>query len=323
MASGDQATPDSGATVLISQRVYAGREHDYLNWQEKLDQAARGYPGFVATEIQPPHPEAERTWTVVYRFATISQLKDWLGSETRQDFQKKGSPMFDGPVTEDILAGEAPERDIVTAVVSHRVRPGREDEFMAWQDRVEKAEEKFPGFMGSELFKPVPGVQENWVVLFRFDTQEHLRQWMDSETRQKLLKEGEQHVASYDVRQIGSSFSGWFRFADQTTGRPPPNWKQALSVVLALYPTVMFLNLTLGRALLTAGLPGYISLFIGNVFSVSILTWLLMPLVNRVFSFWLAPARRDGIWINIVGTACVVACFIFFIVFFGLVTGFK
>ena len=39
------------------------------------------------------------------------------------------------------------------------------------------------------------------------------------------------------------------------------------------------------------GMPGYVALFFGNVLSVSILTWLLMPLVNRAFAFWLWPSR--------------------------------
>jgi uncharacterized protein len=310
-------------TVLISQRVRDGREHDYLSWQEKVTQAARQFPGFAATEIQPPRSQEPNTWTVVFRFATIDQLTGWLRSEARRELAKEGEPFFEGPATEDILAGAAPAGDVVTAVVSHRIRPDRDQEFMRWQDRVEQAEKRFAGFMGSELFKPVPGVQENWVVLFRFDTSEHLRQWIESDVRQKLLEEGKEHFVSYDLRQIGSSFSGWFRFTGQAGGRPPPNWKQALSVVLALYPTVMVLNLTLGRGLLAAGAPGYVSLFIGNVFSVSILTWLLMPLVNRIYAFWLVPATAGQARINVVGTACVVACFLAFIALFGLITGFK
>ena len=100
--------------------------------------------------------------------------------------------------------------------------------------------------MGLELFDPVPGVQDKWVAVFRYDSREHLDEWLESETRAKLLEEGKRYFAGYDVRKISSAFSGWFRFNGEAEAGVPPNWKQAMTVLLALYPTVMVLNLTVG-----------------------------------------------------------------------------
>jgi antibiotic biosynthesis monooxygenase (ABM) superfamily enzyme len=126
--------------------------------------------------------------------------------------------------------------------------------------------------MGAEPFRPVEGVQERWVVAFRFDTREHLDDWLDSDVRAKLLTEGQEYFLAYDVRKIPSAFSGWFRFGEETGKNIPPNWKQAMSVILALYPTAMVLNLTVGYALDDVELPGYIGPFIGNVLSACIPT---------------------------------------------------
>ncbi|OHV22749.1 hypothetical protein BBK14_25230 [Parafrankia soli] len=80
----------------------------------------------------------------------------------------------------------------------------------------------------------VPGVQEHWVALFRYDSMRHLEEWLDSAAREKLLADGRRHFAGFDVRTVGLSFSGWFRFGDGADGAPSPNWKQAMMVLLAL-----------------------------------------------------------------------------------------
>ncbi|MFD4944697.1 hypothetical protein ACFWNT_19725 [Streptomyces sp. NPDC058409] len=192
---------------------------------------------------------------------------------------------------------------------------------MHWQDRILKEQEKHPGFMGSELFKPVKGVQDRWVVAFRFDTREHLEEWLNSEAREKLLTEGHEYFGAYDVRKIGSAFGAWFRFGEGTAGGVPSNWKQTMSVVLALYPTVMILNLTVGDWLSRLRVPGYLALFISNVLSVSVLTWLLMPLVNRALAFWLVPSRARSVGVHVAGAAVVAACCLVIITIFGLTTG--
>jgi antibiotic biosynthesis monooxygenase (ABM) superfamily enzyme len=94
-----------------------------------------------------------------------------------------------------------------------------------------------------------------------------------------------------------------------------------MSVVLALYPTVMVLNLTEGKELSSLGVPGYLGLFIGNVLSVSILTWLLMPLVNRAFAFWLVPSRARSVRTHIAGAALVALIWGLCIMVFALTTG--
>ncbi|GAA4836211.1 antibiotic biosynthesis monooxygenase [Saccharopolyspora rosea] len=300
--------------------VREGRENDYRQWQRRVDQAAADFRGFEAAELYPPTSGEQNTWSVVFRFATIEQLATWLDSEERRELLDEGEDLFEEEPKQEILAGEAPPPDAVTAVVSHDIKPGHEREFAQWQHKVRKVQEKTPGFMGLELFDPVPGVQDKWVAVFRYDSREHLDEWLESETRAKLLEEGKRYFAGYDVRKISSAFSGWFRFNGEAEAGVPPNWKQAMTVLLALYPTVMVLNLTVGHQLDLVRLPGYLSLFIGNALSVSILTWLLMPLVNRIFAFWLVPGRMRKVVTNLLGVVAVVACYALFLAAFAWVT---
>ncbi|MGW3421183.1 antibiotic biosynthesis monooxygenase [Streptomyces phaeochromogenes] len=318
-----RAPTGDGATVVTSQKVREGRADDYERWQERTNEAVRAFDGFEGTEIYPPGAGEEREWVVVFRFSRIDLLTAWLESGERQKLLAQGRPLFDGTPTQEVLVGGTPpppDEEAVTAVISHEVRPGREEDFMRWQDKALKAQEKYPGFMGTELFKPVEGIQDNWVVVFRFDTHEHLDEWLASGAREKLLEEGRDYFYSYDVRKVESAFSGWFRFGEGADEAVPPSWKQAMTVVLALYPTVMVLNLTVGFELDELGLPGYIGLFIGNMLSVSILTWLLMPLVNRVLAFWLAPSRARSVRTHVAGAALVMLCWGLCILIFGLTT---
>jgi antibiotic biosynthesis monooxygenase (ABM) superfamily enzyme len=86
-------------------------------------------------------------------------------------------------------------------------------------------------------------------------------------------------------------------------------------VLLALYPTVMLITYLVTPRL--ASLPMALGMFIGNAMSISALTWLLMPLANRAFGFWLtpAPARRTraevlGVAAVLVGYAVILVAFL-------------
>ncbi|WP_231977008.1 antibiotic biosynthesis monooxygenase [Streptomyces sp. 2323.1] len=312
------------ATVVTSQKVREGRMDEYQRWQDKANGAAREFDGFVAAEVYPPGAGEENEWVTVFRFSDMDHLTAWLDSSRRQALLQEAAELFEGPPTQEVLRGGTPAEqapEAVTAVISHEVKPGHEQAFLNWQEKTLEAQEKAPGFMGSELFKPVQGVQEHWVVVFRFDSREHLDDWLESDVRSALLDEGRKHFISYDVRKVGSAFSGWFQFDHGKGGSAPPNWKQAMSVVLALYPTVMVLNLTVGIALEKLTIRGYIGLFLSNVLSVSALTWLLMPLVNRALAFWLVPERCTSRRIQVLGTGVVVLGYLVSIGVFGLITG--
>ncbi|MET7928156.1 antibiotic biosynthesis monooxygenase [Streptomyces sp. NPDC005349] len=313
------------ATVVTSQKVRAGLDEEYDRWQEKVNRAVRDFDGFKGTETYPPGSGEDHEWVVVFRFAGTDQLTAWLDSAARRELLAEGHALLEGTPTQEVLAGghiEEPDREEgVTAVISHDVRPGREQEFERWQKKVLREQEKYPGFMGTEFFKPVEGIQDHWVVVFRYDTREHLDAWLDSSNRERLLEEGRDYFASYEVRKVGTAFGGWFRFGSDEGEEVPPNWKQAMTVVLALYPTVMVLNLTVGHEFDVLGVPGYLGLFFSNILSVSILTWLLMPLVNRALAFWLRPGRTRHVRLDVAGAALVALCWALTVLVFALTTG--
>ena len=77
-----------------------------------------------------------------------------------------------------------------------------------------------------------------------------------------------------------------------------------MAVLLAMYPTVMLLMIFVAPLLDSAPEPA--DVFVRALANVVILTWLLMPVVNRLLRRWLYPRSATD---NAVGTALVVSAF--------------
>ncbi|MCH9734514.1 MAG: hypothetical protein K0U78_08180, partial [Actinomycetia bacterium] len=56
------------------------------------------------------------------------------------------------------------------------------------QSEIDEATSKSPGFIATETVRPVPGIHDDWVIIFRFDSKENLSLWMGSEQRRELLE---------------------------------------------------------------------------------------------------------------------------------------
>ena len=133
---------------------------------------------------------------------------------------------------------------MVTEIITVSVKPGMEEAYRDWVDRIRQVEAKFPGYQGLQLQPPITGLQDDWVSLLRFDTAEHLNAWLESDARRDALEEVQPFIDKRE-QQVATAFSGWFTFSD-APGQAPPSWKQSMIVLLTLYPIVMlellFLN---------------------------------------------------------------------------------
>ena len=155
----------------------------------------------------------------------------------------------------------------------------------------------------------MPGVQEDWLAILRFDTEANLQAWLDSPERHKLLRDAEAFTEEFHARIARTGFDQWFPMPAPGTS-PPAAWKQNMLVLLMLYPVVFLFGLTIQTPLLIgrAGLPFAVALFIGNVASVLLLNY-LVPWVSNRFAWWLQPPPRHTRWIDVGGTALVVALY--------------
>ncbi len=283
-AAGARMTP----TVVVARRVRDGSEAAFETWAGRLLDAAGRAEGYLAAELERPGAAHPDEWVVVYRFADAGRLEAWLRSPARTELLAEGAALIDGVPREQIVALPA-ESPGITAVATVRIRPGHEAAFAALHaeltDRLASAE----GFRRSELYEPVPGVQEDTVIVFTFEDRARLDAWLGSAERAEVLERMAPHVEGERTVNVIGGFAGWFDAGPagrDGSGAPPVRrWKQATTVLLALFPTT--LGVTAIRQTVAPDLAMVPAVFVGNVVGVAILTWVLMPPLTRALDPWL------------------------------------
>ncbi len=172
------------------------------------------------------------------------------------------------------------------AVVVQRVPPAAADWFLNGQRGIRTAAAEFPGYRGTDVYPAANGRGNEWVVVMHFDDEQNLHGWLDSAVRAQWVKQLRSHVGNFELRAF-PGFGPWFANLARSASAPP-TWKMALTVLLGLYPTIMVLTIFPGWY--TSRLGYAVSILIGNALSVSILQWVVMPVLSR----WLAPWLQAG-----------------------------
>lgn len=284
------------ATAVVNVRVLPGRDKEFLDWQTTMNEAVSAFDGFLSTNVVTPTDPVNDDFVIIYQFTSAWQLKAWMDSPRRHEMLETIKGTEAGSETTSIVVGGAGSSTVpepVTAVITVRVRVGADEQYRDWQRRMAELMAKQPGHLGTNVQTPIRGLQEDWVIMTKFDTEEHLSQWLKSPARSKMLSEIQPLIETSTVREARTSFDGWFPF---TAGqRPPRAWQQSALVLLTLYPIVVLEMLFLNPLLMWIW-PG-ISTFIGNAISVSLTGFILIPLAARAFGWWLLPnASRARLW---------------------------
>ena len=283
-------------TVIASQKVHPDRLPEYHRAQRKLNELVQRQPGFSGTEIIAPVEGLQEDWVAVFRFDSNENLQKWLHLPERVRLVEELNAALSEPPAYQVVADNETVAKPATAVFSHRIRPGREEDFADWKRRIIRARIRQPGHLGSEMFAPVPGVQDGWVDIVRFDCPENLEKWLKSPERRRLIEEALEFSESIEARPLATGLENWFRLAGTTGGEEGnvPIWKQSLLVLLALYPTIMIMGFV--TAPLARVLPHPVYILVGNMIGVAVLAWILMPRLSRWMAFFLHPAPVRPRW---------------------------
>src|SRR6202008_2612909 len=91
---------------------------------------------------------------------------------------------------------------------------------------------------GYRFEPPVPGVQEAFVAILRFDSEANLQAWLDSPERLKPVEEAAPLTAEFHAQMARPGFEQWFRDESGAPGPRLPVWKMDMFVLLLLYPIV-------------------------------------------------------------------------------------
>lgn len=299
-------------TLVTQTRVLPGKDAEFAAWQRRLDEKVAALPGFLDHSVTAPDPPLQIDWVIVQRFASLKAARAWLRSDERRALIADVEPILLGQDDIHLFRSDAdgPPDETVSAVISTRVAPGRERPFRDWQRRITAAESAFPGFRGSKLTPPIPGVQEDWVTVSRFDTGDHLQAWLTSPQRQQLLTEAAAFGTESHVRTVRGGFEGWFNLNGAAGLAAPATWKQSMVVLLVLYPIVfLYARWVFDPLLRDWGVPFWFDLFIAKVISVVLMGSFLMGPVNRALRWWLAPAIGAPWRTSVAGAVLIIALY--------------
>lgn len=177
-----------------------------------------------------------------------------------------------------------------TLVSGLRLRPGCEADHRRLHELGVMAARNQGGLVRDELIPSVPGVQDETVALLTFASRLHLDLWLNSPERAEVLEEMAPLASDERRLNILSGFPGWFT----SPGNPAPaRWKQALLVIAGLIP-VSFLVTTV-RQFVAPGIDEWGVIVIHAIANVCVLTWVVMPPLNRIFSRWLQAGASPEI----------------------------
>jgi uncharacterized protein len=184
----------------------------------------------------------------------------------------------------------------VTTTVTRRVRPGHEPFYEQVLAGINAAASQFPGHLGVEVFRPESAAAGEYRIVYRFDTGDHLRAWLDSDERAGWLERAEPHVIGPMRTRFVTGLESWFTLPGRPSVQPPPPYKMALLTWITIFPLITVVAIALDPLL--AKLDLVPRLAVTTAVTVPIMTWLVMPRITRLLRRWLyptaSPKRRTG-----------------------------
>jgi len=304
-------------SIVTQTCVRPERADDFARWQGETSSLIQHFPGFIEQRLLPPAPPLQVDWVILQRFASLADAQRWLGAPERQNRIAGAATMLVGRddvhIVQDEASGIKPAP--VSAIISTRVKPGHEEAYRAWERKIAAAQSRAPGLQGYRFEPPVPGVQEDFVAILRFDTEANLQAWLDSPVRKALVAEAAPLTEEFHSRIASSGFEQWFR--DDNDAGALPIWKMNMLVLLMLYPVVTLFGVFVGTPVFDRmfHLPFAVSLFLGNVVSV-VLTGFMVPWVAGYFGWWLQPAPGRALRAGLQGAAIITALYVAMVLIF-------
>ena len=168
------------------------------------------------------------------------------------------------------------------------MRPDSTEAFEEWLTGILAATARAEGHLGANVARPAPGGNQDYVVIFRFDSAENLAAWQQSPERQDWIERVQPFTVGVDIQQV-TGLEYWFTLPEGAARRPPPAWKMAIVTVVGLFPLVHWLAPWIQQRLPEMPAAAATVITLGTL--VVLMTWAVMPALIRLASRWLFAGR--------------------------------
>ncbi len=177
----------------------------------------------------------------------------------------------------------------VTVVVSRRPTPGKEQPLVQWANDVVEVASTFPGHLSAEVYPPSMPDRPDLVIAFSFSSAATLSVWEHSAERSDWLGRSAPLVEGEARAHAVSGFEGIFSPSLHAMSSPPPRWKSAAVIALALYPASLLISWLIVPQLMS--LPVAVRVLITTALVVPFMVWVGVPWLTKRLSGWLQKPR--------------------------------
>lgn len=181
-----------------------------------------------------------------------------------------------------------PEMDATDVISKHQVARDRMASFSTSVKGLLGAASRSQGYLDGRIEKASIG-STTWLVICSFDSLDSAELWARSPSSVMW----HEYVDRFSVH-LGVHLSTVSAGTDAPPqpARPgpppmPPKWKTALATLTGVFPAVLLVNVTVIPLPQVAGLPLVLRTFVLCVCVTGLMTWVLMPRVQKVLGPWL------------------------------------
>jgi uncharacterized protein len=181
------------------------------------------------------------------------------------------------------------DKQQVTAVISHLVKPGSERYYEQWLHDISSLAQQFAGHAGVSFIRPQDSTFPEYVIILKFDCYMHLKAWLDSPIRQRWIDKASDLVQQNQKVDILTGLETWFTLPGKPIQRSPKRYKMAVLTTIAVFGVAQLVTAIATPIL--SGLPNLLRAFVSTGFTVFALTYIVMPRLTRLFYRWLYPKQ--------------------------------
>eukprot|EP00441_Pelagodinium_beii_P021655 CAMPEP_0197658640 /NCGR_PEP_ID=MMETSP1338-20131121/45355_1 /TAXON_ID=43686 ORGANISM="Pelagodinium beii, Strain RCC1491" /NCGR_SAMPLE_ID=MMETSP1338 /ASSEMBLY_ACC=CAM_ASM_000754 /LENGTH=211 /DNA_ID=CAMNT_0043235261 /DNA_START=257 /DNA_END=892 /DNA_ORIENTATION=+ len=159
-----------------------------------------------------------------------------------------------------------------------------------WQRKIDALLREQPGF----LSLGITGSKSNEgfkTIMITFDTRDSADGWLANPKRAELLEEAVEYHRLVADAEFTIDVCSW-GMCPPNAAPQPPKWQSSLLVLSAIYPTANFNAIFVMPLLQRLPLHSAVHGLLLSCITVSMMTWLVMPLAVKVAARYLFPKQH-------------------------------
>jgi len=80
------------------------------------------------------------------------------------------------------------EKQGASVVITHQIIDGKQNEYENWLNEIVPLCKNATGHIDWQIIRPISDLTSTYTVIIRFDSTDHLKDWMDSNDRHRLIE---------------------------------------------------------------------------------------------------------------------------------------